>query len=42
MRTIKYVALAGMAALVVSCSDFLEEYSQSSFYAESWEEFVGR
>ena len=38
MRTIKYVALAGMAALVVSCSDFLEEYSQSSFYAESWED----
>ena len=38
MKAIKYMAVAGMAALAASCSDFLEEYSQSSYYAESWED----
>ena len=32
------MAVAGMMALTASCSDFLEEYSQSSYYAESWED----
>ncbi len=38
MKAIKYMAVAGMMALTASCSDFLEEYSQSSYYAESWED----
>ena len=39
MKAIKYLTVAGMMVLTASCSDFLEEYSQSSYYAESWEDF---
>lgn len=37
MKSFKYIIVAGMAVLTASCSDFLEEYSQGSYYAESWE-----
>ena len=38
MKAIRYMAVAGIMSLMASCSDFLEEYSQSSYYAESWED----
>lgn len=37
-KMLGYVMAAGLGACLVSCSDFLEEYSQSSYYAKSWED----